>query len=230
MRSQYLLTARKASGADAEIVALFNLLEHRIRLAGGEDIARQQQQRNAVGAGGAGGGDHVGRPGPMEEVQAIICRRRPGGQNRWPRGPSLLVAPLIDAHIAAVLLQRLPQPQDVAMAENRENAFHELQLYAIHFRYWLSRNFTSACAVVSLSLPDAQSLFSIVVASRRCRRAVVHVTGIPVDYRQTFFIKYKYRRNISFCEKDQTLPISYVSLTFQTRFRALLPHQTAISP
>ena len=41
--------AESVIGADAEIVALFNLLEHRIRLAGGEDIARQQQQRDAVG-------------------------------------------------------------------------------------------------------------------------------------------------------------------------------------
>lgn len=94
------------------------------------------------------------------------------------------------------------------MAENRENAFHELQLYAIHFRYWLSRNFTSACAVVSLSLPMMHNPY--------CSVFVCGVAPMPpgpsftsLEYLwiigKHFFIKYKYRRNISFCEKDQTL-------------------------
>lgn len=41
-----------------------------------------------------------------------------------------------------------------------------------------------------------------------------------LDYRQTFFIKHNVRRNVSFCEKDQTLYHFHVSLTspYASRF------------
>ncbi|CDL11528.1 hypothetical protein [Klebsiella pneumoniae IS43] len=39
------------------------------------------------------------------------------------------------------------------MAENRENAFHELQLYAIHFQVLVIEELHQRLRVVSLSLP-----------------------------------------------------------------------------
>ncbi len=76
------------------------------------------------------------------------------------------------------------------MAENRENAFHELQLYAIHFQVLVIEELHQRLRrCQSQFAHDAQSLlFSICVWRRAdAAGAVVHVTGIPVDYRQTFF-------------------------------------------
>ena len=228
--------AESVIGADAEIVALFNLLEHRIRLAGGEDIARQQQQWDAVGAGGAGGGDHVGRSrtdggGAGDNLPAQGLAGKTGGRVGHP----LLVAPLIDAHIAAVLLQRLPQPQDVAMAENRENAFHELQLYAIHFQVLVIEELHQRLRrCQSQFAHDAQSLlFSICVWRRAdAAGAVVHVTGIPVDYRQTFFSLNTNTEEIFHFARRIKLSTHFIRFTYipDTFSGPFLPHQTAISP
>ncbi|MNP30984.1 hypothetical protein D3C76_1240860 [compost metagenome] len=51
-------------GADAQVVELLDLLQHRVRLTTGVDITGQQQQWNAVGCRGGGSGQHVRRAGP----------------------------------------------------------------------------------------------------------------------------------------------------------------------
>lgn len=51
-------------GADAQVVELLDLLQHRVRLAAGVNVAGQQQQRNAVGGRRRGGGQHVRRARP----------------------------------------------------------------------------------------------------------------------------------------------------------------------
>jgi hypothetical protein len=65
----------------------------------------------------------------------------------------LLVTPLIDPHFTAVLFKRLAHSQHVAVAKDSKDAFDELMLFAIDFQVLVIRNFTSACAIVSLSLP-----------------------------------------------------------------------------
>ena len=46
-------------------------------------------------------------------------------------GHPLLVAALMHPQIAAILFQRLPQPQHVAVAENRENARDEFGFHPV---------------------------------------------------------------------------------------------------
>ncbi|CCK15448.1 hypothetical protein BN136_1458 [Cronobacter universalis NCTC 9529] len=49
-------------------------------------------------------------------------------------GHALFVTPLVQTQLAAVLLQRLAQPQHIAVAEDGENAFYEFDGFAIHFQ------------------------------------------------------------------------------------------------
>ena len=46
-------------------------------------------------------------------------------------GHTLLVTPLMHHQLTAVLLQRLPQTEDVAVAENRKDAFDEFGFHAV---------------------------------------------------------------------------------------------------
>ena len=119
-------------GADAQVIALLNLLQHRVRLTGSKHIAGQQQQRNAVGGGRRGGGNHIGRArtdgrGAGDDLAAQRLAGKTGGDVRH----ALFVTPLEDPHVAAVLFQRLAQPQHVAVAKDGEDTFYEFMLFAI---------------------------------------------------------------------------------------------------
>jgi predicted transcriptional regulator len=70
-------------------------------------------------------------PGPTEEVQAMIWRRRDWRAKPVATRHTLFVTPLEDPHFAAVLFQRLAQPQHVAVAKDGENTFYEFMLFAI---------------------------------------------------------------------------------------------------
>jgi myo-inositol catabolism protein IolC len=138
----------------------------------------------------------------------------------------LLVTPLIDPHFAAVLFQRLAQPQHVAVAKDRENAFDELMLFAIDFQVLVIeelhqrlRHCQSQFAHVAQSL-----LFSICVWVRAdAAGEIVNVTGILLDYRQTFFSLNRNTEEIfHFARGSNSLPISPVS-PILTRFRPFLP-------
>ena len=56
-------------------------------------------------------------------------------------GHALLVTPLPDHQIAAVLLQRLAQPQHVAVAEDSEDAFNKLRFNTIHIDKLIIKKF-----------------------------------------------------------------------------------------
>jgi hypothetical protein len=113
-------------------------------------------------------------PGPMEEVQAIIWRRRTGGQNRWRVRHPLLVTPLIDPHFA-VLFQRLAQPH-VAVAKDRENAFDEFMLFAIDFQVLVIKE-------LHQRLRHCQSQFAH-VAQSLLFSICVWVSVLPCRYRR----------------------------------------------
>ena len=61
-----------------EVLRLLHLLANRVRLAGSVDVARQDQNRNAVSGCGCSSGNHVQAPGNLytEEVQAKMDLRR----------------------------------------------------------------------------------------------------------------------------------------------------------
>ena len=121
------------------------------------------------------------------------------------------------------------------MAENRENAFHELQLYAIHFQVLVIEELHQRLRrCQSQFAHDAQSLlFSICVWRRAdAAGAVVHVTGIPVDYRQTFFSLNTNTEEIFHFARGIKLSTHFIRFTYipDTFSGPFLPHQTAISP
>ncbi|RMN88711.1 hypothetical protein ALQ51_05487 [Pseudomonas cannabina] len=121
-------------GADAQVMKLLDLLQHRVGLAAGIDIARQQQQRNPVGGRRCRSGDHVRRARPhrgaarVDLAAQVLLGKADGGVAH-----ALLVTALMNHQIAAVLLQRLPQAEHIAMAKDGENARDELALHAVDF-------------------------------------------------------------------------------------------------
>ncbi|WP_220428549.1 hypothetical protein, partial [Klebsiella pneumoniae] len=76
-------------------------------------------------------------------------------------------------------------------------------------------------------------LFSICVWRRAdAAGAVVHVTGIPVDYRQTFFSLNTNTEEIFHFARRIKLSTHFIRFTYipDTFSGPFLPHQTAISP
>ena len=121
-------------GADAQVVELLDLLQYRVRLTAGIDIARQQQQRDPVGGGSGRGGEHIGSPGADRRGAGVnLASQVLLGEADRGMGHALLVAALMHHQIAAVLLQRLAQPQHVAVTKNGENPGDKLALDPIDF-------------------------------------------------------------------------------------------------
>jgi hypothetical protein len=55
---------------------VLDLLQHRVGQAVGEGVAREEQDRQAVGMGAPAAVTMFRAPGPMDEVAIMICRRR----------------------------------------------------------------------------------------------------------------------------------------------------------
>ena len=115
---------------------MFELLEHRVGDARGEQVARQEQHGQPVDRGRRGAGHHVGR--------ARADRRQAGHRRQSVSLPReacrrvdhpLLIAALVVRHRAWVgqllLEQRLPQARDVAMPEDAEHALDQPVLHAV---------------------------------------------------------------------------------------------------
>ena len=120
-------------GANAEIVILLDLLQHRVRLAAGVDIARKQQQRDAVRRSGCRGRDHIGGARPdgggdgKDALTAVLF-----GKSRRHMGDALLVAALHHLQMARILFQRLADTQHFAVPKDGGDALHEGGFVAIH--------------------------------------------------------------------------------------------------
>ena len=112
--------------ADVLRMLVFQLLQHGRLDALGEDIAGQQQHRDAIDGGDGGAGDHVGGAGPDgrgagEGGQAVAVLGV--GDRRQDLG--LLVAALVIAQLGRVLLEGLAEAGDIAVAEDAPGAGEE---------------------------------------------------------------------------------------------------------
>ncbi len=106
------------------------LLQHRVDAPRREDVAGQEQHRQAVDRRERGAGDHVRGAG------ADRAGARPGGEPAARAGVGdrgvhhrLLVARGHEAH--ALLVDRLPDAREVAVAEDAERAREERRLVAV---------------------------------------------------------------------------------------------------
>lgn len=121
--------AERVVGSGLIAARLLNLLEHRVRLAAGKGIARQEQQRDTVGRGRAGGGDHIQRAGAdgggagNNFAPAVLLCIGHGGVRH-----ALLVVALVIGEAVAALLERLPDADHAAVAENAEHAVYKFLL------------------------------------------------------------------------------------------------------
>ena len=93
---------------------------------------------------------------------------------------TLFVTPLEDPHVAAVLFQRLAQPQHVAVAKDGEDTFYEFMLFAID--------------VEKLVIKELHQRL------RHCQSQFAHLA-------QSLLFSIGVWVNISFCERDQTLSL-----------------------
>ena len=120
-------------GGDGQGAALLQLLEHGVRLAGGEGVRREYQERDVVYRGRGAGGDHVGRAGAHRGgagnnlLAAVLLGK---GDGRVAH--ALLVPALHDPQSAGVRVQSLAQAHGNAVAEDGEEALYKLGLHAVH--------------------------------------------------------------------------------------------------
>ena len=136
-RAHQLLRARDAvpvaaDGAESvvcgqgEIVSLFHLLQHRVRLAAGVHIAGQDQHGDVVCRCGGGGSYHVGgagahRAGNSHDFFAFAL----AGEGHGGVRHALLVLALPDRHAVCLLCQRLTQTHHVAVAGQHDDTLNK---------------------------------------------------------------------------------------------------------
>ena len=143
-----------------QIVRVLKLLEDGVGLAAGEGVAGEEEEGDVVDAGDGGGGDHVGGAGADgghagDDAFPVVLLGEAGGRVRH----ALLVLALVDFQAARVLVQRLPDPEDEAVAEGGEDAGHVLVLDAVEgdvlvvekFHQRLAGRHADACHVISSS-------------------------------------------------------------------------------
>ncbi len=108
------------------VAEMLDLLQHRVGAAVGEDVAGEDQDRQPVRHGAAGGGDHVAgaRPDRGERHHDLPPPLGLGEADRGERH-RLLVLPAPGRELVLHRLQRLRQAGDVAVSEDRENAGEE---------------------------------------------------------------------------------------------------------
>jgi hypothetical protein len=114
--------------ADCAVLPILNLLQHRIGAAAGEDIARQQKQRQAIDMGNRGGSDHVQRAGP-DGAGAGHDPAAPErlGISSGGMGHGLLIMRAERGQGLPRGIERLPHSCDIAVAEDGPDAAEEGQ-------------------------------------------------------------------------------------------------------
>ena len=121
-------------GADCAVAEVLDLLEHRVGAAIGEDIARQQQHRQAIDVGERCGSDHIGcaranRGGAGHHAAA--ARRL--GEGDCGMRHRLLVVGAIGRQYAARRVERFAHARHIAVAEDCEHAGEERDDPAVDF-------------------------------------------------------------------------------------------------
>ena len=111
---------------------MLDLLQHRVGDAVGEDVARQQQHRQAVDMSQCCGRDHVDRAGAdrrggshdaAAEVRLGVAYRRMRHR--------LLIVGAEGRQLVAIFIERLADAGDIAMAEDRPDAAEQRQRLAV---------------------------------------------------------------------------------------------------
>ena len=117
---------------DRRIVEVLDLLQHRVGDPALERVARQQQHRQPVGVGDAGGGDHVERAGTDRRRgdHDLAAPGRLGEPDRRQRHPLLVLSAPRRQRVAR-LLERLAEARDVAVPEDREHAREQRHVAAV---------------------------------------------------------------------------------------------------
>ena len=118
--------------ATRAVAEILDLLQHRIGQAVGEDIAGQQQHRQAVDMGDRRGRHHVGGAGADRGGaghHAAAAHRLGEGDRRMRH--RLLIVGAIGRQFVAHAIERLADARDIAMAEDRPDAGEDRQLLAV---------------------------------------------------------------------------------------------------
>ena len=113
-------------GGDGAVAEVLDLLQHRVGRAVGEDVAGDEQDRQAVDVGERGGGDHVERAGADrggDRHGALAVQRLGVGDGGV--GHALLVVAAPGREVVAGGVERLADAGDVAVAEDRPAAGEE---------------------------------------------------------------------------------------------------------
>ena len=173
-----VLADRLEAVVDRHVLALrpLKLLQHRCHVAAGEDVARQEQHRQAVDRGRGRAGDHVGgaRPDGADAgkgLQAVFDLGVGGrGVDR-----ALFVAYLVVAEVG-VLQQRFAHAGHAAMAKDPRQPAKNCVSTPSRSTYWFFRKRMRACAMVRRIVDGSDIVFSIIVgatlAVARC--AAIH--------------------------------------------------------
>ena len=107
----------------ARIAEIFHLLQHRIGQAINKSVADQKQNRQAVGMGERGGGDHIrGAGADRTRGDENLPPSFRFGESRRGEPHPLLVLAAPSRQLIARGLQRLAQASHIAMPENGESA------------------------------------------------------------------------------------------------------------
>ena len=113
-------------GRDGAVVEVLDLLEHRVGAAVGEDVAAEEEHRQAVDVGERRGGDHVGGARPDRGGDGVRAAAALGlGVGDGGVGHRLLVLAAPGRERVADAVQRLADAGDVAVAEDRPDALDE---------------------------------------------------------------------------------------------------------
>ena len=113
-------------GRDRAVVEVLDLLQHRVGPAVGEDVAADEEHRQAVDVGERRGGDQVGRARADRGGDGMGAAAAPGlGVGDGGMGHGLLVLAAPGGERLADAVQRLADAGDVAVAEDRPDALDE---------------------------------------------------------------------------------------------------------
>ena len=124
--------AETVVGADGPVAEILDLLQNRVWPAAGEDVAGDEQHRQAIDMRHRGGRDHVGRAGPdrgRAGHHAPAARGLGEGDRRMRH--RLLVMGAVGRQRLARGVKRLAEPGDIAVAEDGEHALDEPLLAAV---------------------------------------------------------------------------------------------------
>ncbi len=118
--------AEAVVGGDGGVVEVLDLLQHRVGGAVGEDVAGDEQDRQAVDMRQRRRRHHVGRARPDRGRDSHCVATLPGlGIGNRRMGHRLLVLAPVGGQNVLVGMQRLTQTGNVAMSEDRPDAFDE---------------------------------------------------------------------------------------------------------